>query len=202
MKTRLEMGDSMSLAEFLYPMLQAWDWWHLYKKYDVRVQIGGGDQFGNILAGVDGVNYMLKNHNTISTPSKVLERSDQSNRSPMGFTVPLLTESSGAKFGKSAGNAIWLDSSLTSPFDLYKVSFHTRNNSWQLCSSPLVSLLSSHVTHLTKYHPSTSSAHPTTPSPATFRSSPFSHSLISPHFSSPTTKTPQRAMPNTRSPSK
>ena len=113
----------MSLAEFQYPMLQAWDWWHLYKHHRVHVQIGGGDQFGNILAGMDGLNYMRKNHKPSAdhapVESTALEGPVSSN--PIGFTVPLLTTRSGEKFGKSAGNAIWLNDHLTSPFELYKV---------------------------------------------------------------------------------
>lgn len=99
-------------------MMQAWDWWHLYNNYNVRLQVGGSDQFGNILAGADGVNHMRKHHDG-HQPSNTMNDLFEA---PLGFTVPLLTTSSGQKFGKSAGNAIWLDAELTSPFDLYKVS--------------------------------------------------------------------------------
>lgn len=95
------------MAEFLYPLIQAWDWWHLHSHYQVNIQIGGADQFGNILAGA----------NAISN----IRRQQQCDDQVAGFTVPLLTTSSGQKFGKSAGNAVWLDPSLTSSFDLYQV---------------------------------------------------------------------------------
>ena len=116
---RLNKGG-MSLAEFCYPMMQAWDWWHMYSTKDVQVQIGGSDQFGNILTGADAVNYVRKTH-----PDPQYRNNDEQIRSlirrPMGFTVPLLTNATGEKLGKSAGNAISLDKDLTSPFDLYQV---------------------------------------------------------------------------------
>ena len=112
MKNKMQNGDGMSFAEFTYPILQAWDWWHMYNTLGIRMQIGGADQYGNITAGIDAVKYIAENHPAPDTPKKTSDL-------PFGFTVPLLTTSSGAKFGKSAGNAIWLDSSLTSPFDLY-----------------------------------------------------------------------------------
>lgn len=102
----------MSFAEFTYPILQGWDWWHMYNTMGIRMQIGGSDQYGNITAGIDAVKYVAENHPAPDTPKKTSDP-------PFGFTVPLLTTSAGAKFGKSAGNAIWLDSQMTSTFDLY-----------------------------------------------------------------------------------
>lgn len=120
-KNRLESGEGMSFAEFTYPLVQAWDWWHLYKE-GVRIQIGGADQFGNILAGAEAVKYMVNNdvkwvNEQKATSSDVLPFNLDD---PMGFTVPLLTTASGEKFGKSAGNAVWLDPNMTSSFDLYQ----------------------------------------------------------------------------------
>ena len=111
----MEKGDGMSFSEFTYPLLQGWDWWHMYQTMGVQVQIGGSDQYGNIIAGMDAVRYIAQSR--YDGPAETL--SQQS--APMGMTVPLLTTSSGEKFGKSAGNAIWLDHSMTSPFDLYGV---------------------------------------------------------------------------------
>ena len=116
-KNRLESGDGMSFAEFSYPVLQSWDWWHMYHTKRVQVQIGGSDQMGNIIAGIDAINYINKNH---YDPDHRLDKDDLLTR-PMGFTVPLLTTASGEKFGKSAGNAVWLDKDMTSAFDLYQV---------------------------------------------------------------------------------
>ena len=106
----------MSLAEFTYPIMQAWDWWNLFQK-GFQVQVGGSDQFGNILFGMDAVKSISKN-TAIELSRNPLEDDLEK---PMGFTTPLLTTSSGEKFGKSAGNAIWLDPDMTSLFDLYQV---------------------------------------------------------------------------------
>ena len=113
----MDNGDGMSFAEFTYPLLQAWDWWHMYSTKGIQVQIGGSDQFGNIIAGIDAIKYIAKNH---SDPNFRQEKEEPLMK-PMGFTVPLLTTASGEKFGKSAGNAIWLDKEMTSTFELYQV---------------------------------------------------------------------------------
>ena len=124
----------MSFSEFSYPLMQAWDWWELFKR-GTQIQIGGADQFGNILAGVEAIKIMKKvepvhfeNDGTfqghvgnawIASHSKPHKDGGVINE-PIGFTVPLLTNSAGVKFGKSAGNAIWLDKEMTSTFDLYQ----------------------------------------------------------------------------------
>lgn len=116
MKNRLTKGDGMSFAEFTYPLMQAWDWWRLFQK-GVQVQVGGSDQFGNILFGMDAVKAISKN-----TAIEILRKPlDDDMDKPIGLTTPLLTTPSGEKFGKSAGNAIWLDKDMTPPFDLYQV---------------------------------------------------------------------------------
>ncbi|KAI1392953.1 uncharacterized protein F4822DRAFT_146781 [Hypoxylon trugodes] len=113
-KRRMEKGDGMSLDEFLYPLMQAWDFWHMFRILGVRMQIGGSDQYGNIISGVEAVKYIRDNE---PNPSERLP--DTLHNTPVGFTVPLLTDSSGAKFGKSSGNAVWLNPFMTSSFDLY-----------------------------------------------------------------------------------
>ncbi|KAF2212485.1 hypothetical protein CERZMDRAFT_41485 [Cercospora zeae-maydis SCOH1-5] len=120
-KNKMEKGDGMSFAEFTYPLLQAWDWWQMYEERGVQVQIGGGDQYGNIIAGVDAVKYIAQSHAQDGAAGAWLDTEGRlkEDHSPMGVTVPLLTTSSGEKFGKSAGNAVWLDPSMTKPFDLY-----------------------------------------------------------------------------------
>ncbi|PPJ59827.1 hypothetical protein CBER1_10635 [Cercospora berteroae] len=120
-KNKMEKGDGMSFAEFTYPLLQAWDWWQMYEERGVQIQIGGGDQYGNIIAGVDAVKYIAQSHAQDGTAGPWLDTEGRLKEMhlPMGVTVPLLTTSSGEKFGKNAGNAVWLDSSMTKPFDLY-----------------------------------------------------------------------------------
>lgn len=115
-RNKMEKGDGMSFAELAYPLLQAWDWWHLYKTHGVQVQVGGSDQYGNIIAGMDAVNWISREE------GKGVLAEVQGPTEPMGLTVPLLTTASGEKFGKSAGNAVWLNRRMTSPFDLYGVS--------------------------------------------------------------------------------
>ena len=107
-------GDGMSFAEFTYPLIQGWDFWQLYSKNGVQMQIGGSDQYGNIVSGID----IVKTIRETETADHLRIPSDWTHE-PVGFTVPLLTDSSGAKFGKSAGNAIWLDHAMTSPFEFY-----------------------------------------------------------------------------------
>lgn len=112
----------MSFSEFTYPLLQGWDWWHMYKHNNVQVQIGGSDQYGNIVAGMDAVKYIAANEGNDADPWLTEDGKLKEELAPMGLTVPLLTTASGEKFGKSAGNAVWLDPTMTSPFDLYGVS--------------------------------------------------------------------------------
>lgn len=115
-------GDGMSFSEFCYPIMQAWDWWHMYCTKKVQLQIGGADQFGNIVAGIDAVKYCARTH---PDPDIREEGGPTPLNMPYGFTVPLLTTAAGEKFGKSAGNAIWLDSNMTNLFDLYGVRSST-----------------------------------------------------------------------------
>jgi tyrosyl-tRNA synthetase len=111
-RNKMDHGDGMSFAEFTYPLIQAWDWWHLFNstKPHTQVQIGGSDQYGNLVTGMDAVKSLIKYDS---------RQSQDPLRHPIGFTVPLLTTAAGQKFGKSAGNAVWLDKSQTKVFDLY-----------------------------------------------------------------------------------
>jgi len=115
----------MSFSEFSYPLVQAWDWWHLFQQ-GVQLQIGGADQFGNILAGAEAIKSLAKEDHVYNQQRREIETVEKrwqhkASDEPFGFTVPLLTTASGEKFGKSAGNAVWLDEGMTSPFELYQV---------------------------------------------------------------------------------
>jgi tyrosyl-tRNA synthetase len=92
----------------------------MYSSRGIQMQIGGSDQFGNIVAGIDAINYINKSRAAAGAmePDPMDEREPPK---PAGFTVPLMTTASGQKFGKSAGNAVWLDKEMTSTFDLYGV---------------------------------------------------------------------------------
>jgi tyrosyl-tRNA synthetase len=98
-KLRLEKG--LSFIEFNYQLLQAYDYLTLFRKYDCTLQMGGDDQWGNILAGVD-----------------LVRRVDGG--AAEALTFPLLTTVSGAKMGKTAQGAVWLDAALFSPYDFYQ----------------------------------------------------------------------------------
>nr|POE77685.1 tyrosine--trna ligase, mitochondrial [Quercus suber] len=111
-RNKMEKGDGMSFAEFTYPLLQGWDWWQMFRDRGIQVQVGGGDQFGNIVAGMDALKYLAQNESDSALRSQWLDQEGkvQHEYMPMGLTVPLLTTSSGEKFGKSAGNAFLLRS--------------------------------------------------------------------------------------------
>ncbi len=99
---RLQSDTGLSYTEFAYPLLQATDYLELYRRYDCRMQIGGSDQWGNIVAGVD-----------------LVRRKEDTE--VHAFTFPLLVDkATGRKFGKSEGNALWLDGNKTSPYQMYQ----------------------------------------------------------------------------------
>jgi tyrosyl-tRNA synthetase len=98
-KMRLEKG--LSFIEFNYQLLQAYDFMKLNELFDCALQIGGDDQWGNILAGVD-----------------LTRRVRQ--KEVFGLTFPLLTTAAGTKMGKTAAGAVWLDGGMTSPFDFFQ----------------------------------------------------------------------------------
>ena len=101
-KKRLDTPEeSISYAEFSYSLLQGFDYLTLYQKYGCDVQIGATDQWTNILSGVDLIHKKL-------------------GKDVYAFTAPLVTDATGKKFGKSEGNAIWLDPKKTSPFRFYQ----------------------------------------------------------------------------------
>ena len=100
-KARLESENGISFTEFSYQLLQANDYLHLSRKHDVEIQIGGSDQWGNLLAGVD-----------------LIRRAD--GRHVHAFTWPLLLRSDGKKFGKSEEGAVWLAADRTSPYQFFQ----------------------------------------------------------------------------------
>jgi tyrosyl-tRNA synthetase len=100
-KTRLEREQSLSYMEFNYMILQAYDFLELNKKKNCTLQIGGSDQWGNIVNGVE----LIKRH---------------SNKQAYGLTTPLITLASGAKMGKTEAGAIWLDKKFLSAYDYWQ----------------------------------------------------------------------------------
>ncbi|KAJ3106283.1 tyrosyl-tRNA synthetase [Phlyctochytrium planicorne] len=98
--------EGISFTEFSYQLLQAYDFYHLWKSEGCHVQLGGSDQWGNITAGID----LIRRKGVDSGAGK---ESGHPVRA-FGLTIHLMTTSTGEKFGKSAGNAVWLDSSKVS----------------------------------------------------------------------------------------
>jgi tyrosyl-tRNA synthetase len=100
-KRRVESEDGISYTEFSYLLLQAYDFYVLHDRYGCDMQMGGSDQWGNITAGLDLIRKIrgAKAH---------------------GLVLPLMTTASGAKFGKTEAGAVWLDASLTSPYEFYQ----------------------------------------------------------------------------------
>jgi len=103
--SRLESGG-ISYTEFSYQVLQAFDYLELYRRDNCRLQLGGSDQWGNIVAGLD------------------LIRKVESG-SAHAFTIPLMAKSDGSKFGKTAGGSVWLDSEMTSPYAFFQFWINT-----------------------------------------------------------------------------
>ncbi|MFD2829003.1 tyrosine--tRNA ligase [Corticicoccus populi] len=99
-QTRLETG--ISYTEFTYTILQAIDFGHLNKEYNVKMQIGGSDQWGNITSGLELMRRMYGETDT------------------EGLTIPLITKADGKKFGKTESGNIWLDPERTSPYEFYQ----------------------------------------------------------------------------------
>ena len=101
-KKRLEASDgALTFTEFSYQILQGNDFLHLYDKYGCTMEVGGADQWGNITAGTDLVHRMR-------------------GKTAYGLTFPLLLDATGKKFGKSEGNALFMDASMTSVYDWYQ----------------------------------------------------------------------------------
>ncbi len=98
-KSRIETG--ISYTEFAYQILQGYDFYQLNENHGITLQIGGSDQWGNMVAGTDLIRKKSGNDTHV-------------------ITVPLITDSTGKKFGKSEGNAVWLDADKTSPYEFYQ----------------------------------------------------------------------------------
>lgn len=98
-KTRFERG--LSFLEFNYMPMQAYDFYHLYNTFNVQVEVGGDDQWANMIEGAELIRRKL-------------------NKPAFALTFPLLTKPDGSKMGKSAGGAIWLDAQKTTPIEMYQ----------------------------------------------------------------------------------
>ncbi|MDP5122163.1 MAG: tyrosine--tRNA ligase [Spirosomaceae bacterium] len=113
-KSRLETG--ISFTEFSYQLLQGYDFFHLYKHHNVRLQMGGSDQWGNITTGTELIRRM--------------ESGDDENAANKAYalTTPLVTKEDGTKFGKSEAGNVWLDPEMTSPYEFYQFWINQSDN--------------------------------------------------------------------------
>jgi len=107
--SRLEAG--ISFTEFTYQILQSIDFYELWQRENVRLQIGGSDQWGNITGGID-----------------LIHKLAGSDAPAFGVTVPLLLKADGTKFGKTEGGAVWLDPEKTTPFEFYQFWLNTADS--------------------------------------------------------------------------
>jgi len=105
-RMRLESEEGLNFIEFNYMLLQSYDFLHLFNTHHCILQLGGSDQWGNIVAGID-----------------LIRR--KKNEQAYGITFPLITTSSGEKMGKTARGAIWLDKEKTSPYDYFQYWVNT-----------------------------------------------------------------------------
>ena len=105
-KMRIDSEEGLSFIEFNYMVLQAYDFLELARRHDCRLQMGGRDQWGNIVAGVE-----------------LIRRVEQ--KAAFGITFPLITTSSGEKMGKTAKGAVWLDPERTSPYEYFQYWINT-----------------------------------------------------------------------------
>lgn len=108
-KIRLDSDEGLSFIEFNYMVLQAYDFLELFRHQDCKIQMGGSDQWGNIVAGVELVRRVCQ-------------------KTVFGITFPLITTSSGDKMGKTAKGAVWLDAAKTSPYEYYQYWVNTDDN--------------------------------------------------------------------------
>lgn len=106
-----EVGEGMSFTEFTYQLIQGYDFYHLHKKYNCILQMGGSDQWGNITTGTELVRRMNVN--------------SEEGAKAFALTTPLITKADGSKFGKSEGGNVWLTSDKTSPYKFYQFWFNS-----------------------------------------------------------------------------
>ncbi|MBM4344861.1 MAG: tyrosine--tRNA ligase [Deltaproteobacteria bacterium] len=111
-----ERDQGISYTEFSYMLLQAYDFLELYRRHGCEGQVGGSDQWGNIVSGLDLIDRLGRGGDGALTAGR-----------PWGLTVPLLTTKAGHKFGKTETGTVWLDPALTSPYQLYQFWMHTED---------------------------------------------------------------------------
>jgi len=132
--TRLASEQGLSYTEFAYPLLQGYDYLELYRRHDCTLQVGGSDQWGNMISGIDLIRRIEQ------APAHVL-------------TVPLVIDKvTGKKFGKSEGNAVWLDANKTTPYEFYQFWYNTNDENVADYLKLFTILLLEEITKITEEH--------------------------------------------------
>ncbi|KAL4857707.1 Tyrosine--tRNA ligase [Chlorella vulgaris] len=148
-RKRMESESGISYTEFTYQLLQGYDFVHMRRQYGVRVQVGGSDQWGNILAGTDLMRRMMGGPEAADACGPSSSSSEAGDAAAptgtqqgagagssdgsegaaadpcFGLTFPLLLKADGSKFGKSEGGAVWLNADMLSPYQFYQFLFKT-----------------------------------------------------------------------------
>jgi tyrosyl-tRNA synthetase len=119
-RRRLEQESGISFTEFSYMLLQAFDYLVLYDRYGCRLQIGGSDQWGNIVAGIDLIRRLRSEAQAEATAPEEKAKPEKARPLAHGLVFPLVTTAAGTKFGKTEEGTVWLDPKLTSPFRFYQ----------------------------------------------------------------------------------
>ena len=130
-RRRLESG--ITFAEFAYMLIQGYDYLHLFNEKGVILQAAGSDQWGNITTGIDLIRKMT-------------------GKQAYGFTMPLILDSNGKKFGKSEGNALWLDKTKTSSYEMYQYLINTEDEKVEEYLKVFTFLSPEEITEIIKKH--------------------------------------------------
>ncbi len=133
-KNRLETG--ISFTEFSYQLLQGYDFYHLYKSHNVKLQMGGSDQWGNILTGTEFIRRKI-------------------NGDAFALTAPLVTKADGTKFGKTESGNVWLDPEMTSPYKFYQFWLNSSDEDAHTLIRVFTLLNEGEITKLEKEHDQT-----------------------------------------------
>jgi tyrosyl-tRNA synthetase len=130
-KKRLETG--MSFTEFTYQLVQGYDFFHLYQTYGIKLQMGGSDQWGNIVTGTELIRKKIQGE-------------------AFAFTAPLIKKADGGKFGKTESGNVWLDASKTSPYSFYQFWLNTTDEDAEKYIKIFTFLTKNEIDEIIKIH--------------------------------------------------
>ncbi|KAM8974187.1 tyrosine--tRNA ligase, mitochondrial [Pelodytes ibericus] len=132
-QSRLKSPEGLSLAEFIYQVFQAYDFYHLHKLHGCKIQLGGSDQLGNLMSGHEFIHRVT-------------------GEGVFGILLPLITTTTGDKLGKSAGNAVWLNRNRTSPLEFYQFFVRQQDGVIERYLKLFTFLPLEEITHIMEQH--------------------------------------------------